>query len=175
MGAVLPLPTLQQIRAQARAAGQTVVFTNGAFDLLHVGHARYLQAARNLGDMLIIGLNSDASVRAYKGPARPLVAQDERAELLAALACVDYVVIFDEPTAEALVAALQPDIYVKGGDYRPDAATSPATPTPDGDPANKPLPEAAVVQSYGGRVVIIPYVPGKSTTNLIERIKEAGG
>lgn len=174
MGNVLDLPTLLPLRAQARAAGQLVVFTNGAFDLLHVGHVRYLQAARALGDMLIVGLNSDASVRAYKGPSRPLVTQDERAELLAALACVDYVTIFDEPTAEALVAALQPDIYVKGGDYRPTADGSAAARAPGSDPVDKPLPEAAIVQAYGGRVVIIPYVPGKSTTNLIERIRNFG-
>jgi rfaE bifunctional protein nucleotidyltransferase chain/domain len=174
MGTVLPLPALLPIRAAARAAGQTVVFTNGAFDLLHVGHVRYLQAARALGDLLIVGVNSDASVRAYKGPDRPLVAEDERAELLAALACVDYVVIFDEPTAVALVTALQPDIYVKGGDYR--AEDAPPVPRPaTHDPADKPLPEAAPVRAAGGQVIIIPYVPGKSTTNLIERIKGVGG
>jgi rfaE bifunctional protein nucleotidyltransferase chain/domain len=174
MGTVTNLSTLQAIRAQARAVGQTVVFTNGAFDLLHVGHVRYLQAARALGDMLIVGLNSDSSVRAYKGPARPLIAQDERAELLAALGCVDYVVIFDEPTAEAVVGALQPDIYVKGGDYRPDTSGAPPLPREAGsDPADKPLPEAPIVRAYGGRVVIVPYVPGKSTTNLIERIKDS--
>src|SRR3954468_1903827 len=93
-----------------RSAGKKIVATNGCFDLLHVGHVRYLQAARALGDLLIVGLNSDASVRAYKGPDRPLVAEDEGAELLTALACVDYVVIFDEPTAVALVTTLQPDI-----------------------------------------------------------------
>src|SRR6476661_4029741 len=153
MGTVLPLPPLQIIRAQARAAGQTVVFTNGAFDLLHVGHVRYLQAARALGDLLIVGLNDDASVRAYKGPTRPLVPEDERAEVLAALACVDYVVLFGDPTATRLVEAIRPDIYAKGGDY---AA---------GDKgAGKPLPEAAAARAGGGEVVIVPFVPGRSTS-----------
>src|SRR5881275_839903 len=117
---IVGLEELSERSEQLRAAGKKLVATNGCFDLLHVGHVRYLQAARALGDLLIVGLNSDASVRAYKGPGRPLVPQDERAELLAALRCVDYVVIFDEPTASALVSALQPDIYVKGGDYRAD-------------------------------------------------------
>ena len=163
MGQVVDLSTLEPIRAAARAASRRVVFTNGAFDLLHVGHVRYLQAARALGDMLIVGLNSDASVRGYKGPGRPLVPQEERAELLAALACVDYVVVFDDPTAARLVAALAPDVYVKGGDY---TATGDAP-----DDTGKPLPEAAIVRAAGGQVVIIPYMPGKSTTNLIERIR----
>src|SRR6059058_3387522 len=132
---IVGLEELSERSKQLRAAGKKMVATNGCFDLLHVGHVRYLQAARALGDMLIIGLNSDASVRAYKGPTRPLVAQDERAELLAALACVDYVTIFDEPTAEALMAALQPDIYVKGGDYRPTASGSAAARAPGSDPA----------------------------------------
>ena len=139
-----------------------MVFTNGAFDLLHVGHVRYLQAARALGDRLIVGLNSDSSVRTYKGPTRPLIAAAERAELLAALACVDFVTIFEEPTATRLVEALAPDIYVKGGDYQ-------------GAPgeAGKPLPEAAAVQAAGGEVHIIPFVPGRSTSGLIERIEAA--
>ena len=109
---------MRRVVVQMRARGKLMVFTNGCFELLHVGHIRYLQAARALGDALVVGLNSDESVRAIKGPPRPLVPQAERAELLAALGCVDYVVIFDEPTAEALVGALKPEVYVKGGDYR---------------------------------------------------------
>ena len=156
--------TLDEIvrqRAAWRDAGQRVVFTNGAFDLLHVGHVRYLQAARALGDLLIVGLNDDASVRGYKGPDRPLVPADERAELLAALACVDVVVLFGDPTATRLVAAIRPDIYVKGGDYAADATAG----------AGKPLPEAEAARAAGGTVVIVPFVPGRSTSGLIARIQ----
>jgi D-glycero-beta-D-manno-heptose 1-phosphate adenylyltransferase len=153
-GKVLSLDELAVVRRELAAAGRTVVFTNGHFDLLHVGHVRYLQAARTLGDCLIVGLNGDASTTALKGPGRPLVPQEERAELLAALACVDYVTIFDELTAERLVAALRPDIYVKGGDYA----------------EGKPLPEAAVVAAYGGRVELVDLTNGRSTTNLIHTI-----
>ena len=149
-----------------RAAGQRVVFTNGCFDLLHLGHVRYLQEARALGDLLIVGLNSDASTRALKGPHRPLVPQDERAEILAALACVDYVTIFEEITAVALVETLRPDVYVKGGDYAADGAAQPAAIN------HVKLPEAAPVLAAGGQVRLIPYVPGHSTSELIERIIE---
>src|SRR5438094_8658231 len=114
---VKPGADLKKILAQRRAKGEKIVFTNGCFDLIHIGHVRYLQAARELGDLLVVGINSDASVHTYKGPDRPVVPQDERAEIVAALRCVDYAVIFDEPTAVALVQTLQPDIYVKGGDY----------------------------------------------------------
>jgi rfaE bifunctional protein nucleotidyltransferase chain/domain len=136
--------------------GRTVVMTNGHFDLLHVGHVRYLRAARDLGDALVIGLNSDASTRARK-PGRPLVPEAERAELIAALACVDAVVIFDGLTANGLVAALHPEVYVKGGDW--------------GQPGGPQPPEAEIVASYGGRVVYLPYVPNRSTTDLIARIR----
>jgi len=139
----------------ARKAGARLVLTNGTFDILHVGHVRYLEAARALGDILVVGINSDASAKGYKGPGRPIVPQDERAEIVAALRCVDYVAIFDEPTAVHLVAALRPDIYAKGGDY-------------DG---SKPLPEAAAVRAYGGEVQIIPFVPGHSASSLIERTR----
>jgi rfaE bifunctional protein nucleotidyltransferase chain/domain len=145
-------------QAVAWRAAQTgaVALTNGHFDLLHVGHVRYLKAARALAGALIVGLNSDASTAARK-PGRPVVPQDERAELLAALGCVDVVVIFDAPTAEALVGALRPEVYVKGGDWnRPDG------PRP---------PEAAVVERYGGRVAYLPYVPDRSTSAIIARIR----
>jgi len=163
------LRELLAIRADLRLRGQRLVFTNGCFELLHVGHVRYLQGARALGDVLMVGLNSDLSVRTIKGPPRPLVPESERAEMLAALACVDYVVIFDQPTAESLVGALRPDVYVKGGDYAgPDQS--------DGHPSAsstglKIAPEIRVVQRYGGRVVILPYTSGHSTTELIERIR----
>ena len=156
----IELAGLLELRAQWRAAGQAVVCTNGVFDLLHYGHLQYLRAARALGDILIVGLNSDRSTRGYKGDLRPLVPEQERAALLLALDPVDYVTIFDEPTAERLVAELQPEIYCKGGDYGGGA---------------KALPEAAVVHGYGGRVELIPYLPGHSTTDLIRRIVQAYG
>ncbi len=144
-------------------AGERAVFTNGCFDLLHLGHVRYLQEARSLGDFLILGLNSDESTRQLKGEGRPLVPEMERAEILAALTCIDYVTIFSEPTANMLVRLLQPAVYVKGGDYA-------------GVQGNLPdlsrLPEARVVQEYGGTVKLIPYVPQHSTTELIEAIKQ---
>ena len=116
---VVSLETLAGLREQWRAEGKRLVLTNGTFDLLHVGHVRYLQAARELGDVLVVGINSDDSVRGYKGPGRPVVPQDERAEIVAALRCVDYATIFNEPTATHLAETLQPDIYAKGGDYAP--------------------------------------------------------
>lgn len=137
-----------------RAAGRTVVFTNGVFDLLHVGHLRYLQQARALADALIVGLNSDRSVRQVKGPARPITAEAERAEILEALACVDGVVIFDEPTPHDLIEALQPDILVKGADWAADAIVG-----------------RDIVEARGGRVVRVPIEPGHSTTTLIEKIR----
>jgi D-beta-D-heptose 7-phosphate kinase/D-beta-D-heptose 1-phosphate adenosyltransferase len=136
----------------AELPGDTV-FTNGCFDLLHVGHLRYLQAARALGARLVVGLNTDASVQRLKGPDRPILPQDERAELMAGLGCVDYVTLFDEPTADAVLSALKPQVYAKGGDYTPDS-----------------LPEAATVKAYGGRIELLPFVPGRSTTSLIARI-----
>lgn len=161
--------SLDDLLAQRRAweqQGRKVVLTNGVFDLLHYGHLQYLQAARALGDALIVALNSDASTRRYKGPLRPLVLEGERGALLAALRPVDAVVVFDEPTAEHVVATLRPDVYVKGGDY---SLAADATGTTVG---SKPLPEAAIVRGYGGEVVLIPYLPGRSTTELITLIKE---
>src|SRR5579885_1925253 len=145
-----------------RAAGQRVVFTNGCFDLLHLGHVRYLQEARSLGDLLVVGVNDDDSVRRLKGPLRPLVPGSERAIVLAALECVDLVVPFFDDTAENLVSRLRPDIYVKGGDYDPGA-------TP-GQPGY--LPEAAIVATNGGRVTILPFLPGHSTSELVRSIVE---
>ncbi len=146
-------------------AGERGVFTNGCFDLLHLGHVRYLQEARALGDFLVVGLNGDESVRHLKGPGRPLMPENERAEILAALACVDYVSIFDEPTAGPLVEQVRPAIYVKGGDY------ALAGDTPE-VPDSSRLPEAKVVQAYGGIVRLIPYLPHHSTSELIAAIKQ---
>jgi rfaE bifunctional protein nucleotidyltransferase chain/domain len=150
----------RDLRHQARATGKMFVFTNGVFDLLHIGHLDYLEKARALGDSLLIGLNSDASARRLKGASRPLVPAAERARLLAALRPVDGVIVFEEDTAIALVTALQPDIYVKGGDYAPTAGG-----------VMKPLPERAAVEAYGGRVVLIDYLAGHSTSALIARVK----
>lgn len=163
---MLQLNTLLSLREAWSNAGQRLVLTNGVFDLLHIGHATYLQQARALGDVLVVGLNSDASTRALKGPTRPVVNQGERAALLTALRCVDYVTIFEERTAEALVSALQPDVYVKGGDYRIDSSSVQAS--------GKELPEARIVAGYGGQVVLLPYLQGHSTSELIERIIQKG-
>ena len=149
-------------------AGERGVFTNGCFDLLHLGHVRYLQEARALGDFLILGLNSDESVRLLKGPGRPLMPENERAEILAALTCIDYVTIFAEPTAGPLVENVRPAIYVKGGDY---ALAGDALEVPD----TSRLPEARVVEAYGGTVRLISYLPHHSTSELIEAIKRLPG
>ena len=139
-----------------RADGKTVVFTNGHFDLLHVGHLHYLQAARALGDCLIVGLNSDASTRARKGPGRPIVPEQERAALLAALRCVDGVVVFDGEDCRDLVGLIQPEVYVKGADWN-----RPGGPRP---------PEAEVVAGYGGRVAYVDLVSERSTSRIIETV-----
>jgi D-beta-D-heptose 7-phosphate kinase/D-beta-D-heptose 1-phosphate adenosyltransferase len=153
---VIARDDLEALGESLRAQGRRIVFTNGCFDLLHVGHVRYLVQARALGDVLVVGVNTDAGVRRLKGPERPLVAEDERAELLAALECVDYVTLFDEPTPEAVIGALRPHVHCKGGDYRADE-----------------LPEAEAVRRYGGEVTILPLVPGRSTTGILERILAA--
>jgi rfaE bifunctional protein nucleotidyltransferase chain/domain len=140
-----------------RTSARTVVFTNGVFDLLHVGHLRYLQHARELGDALIVGLNSDRSVREIKGPDRPITAEAERAEILEALVCVDGVVVFDDPTPYALIQALEPDVLVKGADWGADAIVG-----------------RDIVEARGGRVVRIPIQPGHSTTTIVEKIRAAG-
>lgn len=138
-----------------KAAGKTLVFTNGCFDIIHAGHVRYLAEARELGDCLIVGLNSDRSVRELKGPTRPVNHQDDRAEVMVALAAVDYVVIFDERTAENLISEIKPDVYVKGGDYCIDE-----------------IPEAKIVAANGGKTVLIPEVVGRSSSNIIRKISE---
>jgi rfaE bifunctional protein nucleotidyltransferase chain/domain len=167
---ITPLAALRELRARWRADQQRLVLTNGVFDLLHVGHVEYLEQARTLGDVLVVALNSDSSARALKGPQRPLVPEHDRARLLAALRCVTYVTLFAEHTAEAVVAALQPDYYVKGGDYASDPDTPDAATV---DEAR--LPEARVVRSYGGQVVLLPYRAGHSTSALIERIVQRAG
>jgi D-beta-D-heptose 7-phosphate kinase/D-beta-D-heptose 1-phosphate adenosyltransferase len=146
---------LAAIITEEKRRGKRVVFTNGCFDLLHVGHVKYLQKARSFGDLLVLGLNSDASVRRLKGEKRPLIGEEERAHLLAALDCVDYVVIFDEDTPLQLIEAVRPLVLVKGGDYTPEGVVG-----------------KDVVESYGGRVELVEFVDGKSTTNIIEKIRD---
>jgi D-beta-D-heptose 7-phosphate kinase/D-beta-D-heptose 1-phosphate adenosyltransferase len=151
MTAAQLVPVLEQARTQKKR----IVFTNGCFDLMHIGHTRYLQAARALGDLLVVGVNSDASVRSLsKGSDRPIVPEAQRAEVLAALGCVDYVVIFTEPDPGELIAALQPDILVKGGDWALNTIVGRET-----------------VEARGGIVTTIPLIPGMSTTSLLQRIR----
>ena len=138
-------------------AGEKFVFTNGCFDILHAGHVRYLEKARSFGDCLVLGLNTDASVRGNKGSSRPINSELDRAEVVGALKSVDYVVLFGEKTAETIIAKVRPDVYVKGGDYTLET-----------------LPEAKIVQNYGGRVEFVQMVAGRSTTNVIKKIERMG-
>jgi D-beta-D-heptose 7-phosphate kinase/D-beta-D-heptose 1-phosphate adenosyltransferase len=142
-------------RERLRSAGIRLVFTNGVFDLLHVGHVRYLAAARELGDALLVALNSDRTVHLLKGDSRPVFNQNERAEILAALRMVDYVTIFDDVSPRSLIATIMPDVLVKGGDYQLDE-----------------IHGREEVEAAGGRVVSLPFVEGASTTSIIERMKE---
>ena len=157
MGRVLGRAELQEVLAGERRGGRTVVFTNGCFDLLHPGHVRSLREARGFGDVLVVGLNSDRSVaRLDKGPGRPVLGEDERAELLAALATVDYVTIFDEDTPLELIRAVEPDVLVKGGDWN-----------------EAEIVGAEFVRARGGRVERMTYHPGLSTTEVLRRIRSA--
>ncbi|PWU53467.1 D-beta-D-heptose 1-phosphate adenosyltransferase [Micromonospora globispora] len=158
--AVAPVRTAEELIAKVRADGGTVVATGGCFDILHAGHVATLQAARRLGDCLIICLNSDRSVRGLKGPERPVNPEADRARLLAALDCVDAVVVFDEPTPHQVLARLRPDVWVKGGDY-----------AGDGGPE---LPEAELIHRWGGKVVTVPYLAGRSTTGTISAARQRG-
>ncbi len=150
------LDELRRDVAAARMRGQRIVLANGCFDLLHIGHVRYLQAARRLGDLLIVGVNADAAVRALKGEGRPILPAEERAEIVAAFACVDYVVIFDDVTIAPLLEALRPDVHAKGTDYTPET-----------------VPEREIVRRYGGRVAIVGDEKRHSSRDLIARIRQA--
>jgi|SRR5205085_9611022 len=152
---ILDREELRRVREDLRARGRRLVFTNGCFDILHVGHVRYLRQARALGGALLVAVNSDRSVRALKGAGRPLMSEGERAELLAALASVDFVTVFDDESPRALIAYLLPDVLAKGGDY-----------------ALEEIHGREEVEAAGGRVVSLPFVEGASTTSIIERIKE---
>jgi rfaE bifunctional protein nucleotidyltransferase chain/domain len=157
---LLTLDEAVALRSKWRAAGRKVVLTNGVFDLLHTGHLYSLQAARALGDVLIVAINADASVRAIKGPTRPVQGEIERAYALGALACVDGIVVFREPRLTAEIRALRPDVYAKAGDYTLDKLN------PE---------ERAVLEEAGTKISFVPFLPGFSTTSLIAKIKAAGG
>ena len=152
---ILPLAEIVRYRDQLADEGQRVVFTNGCFDLLHVGHIRCLEAARALGEALVVALNGDESVRALKGPTRPINDERDRAEVLAGLACVDFVTIFHDPRVTDVIAKVRPHVYAKGGDYTVDSL----------DPG-----ERAALESAGTEIRILPLVPGKSTTATIEKL-----
>lgn len=156
----MKLLTLDQA-IQKRKSIETLVFTNGHFDLLHAGHIDYLQKARALGDALFLGLNSDVSTRLLKGEKRPITPHADRIRVLSALEMIDAIILFDDRTAHTLIEGLRPEIYAKGGDYVLDPAR-----------AGTLLPEAPLVKSYGGRIELIPYLPGYATTELIKRITE---
>ena len=158
MGKILTWEVLQQEVERLRGMGKKIAFTNGCFDILHVGHVRYLREARRTGDCLILALNSDASVRAIKGEQRPLVPEAERAEVVAALECVDYVTLFPETTPLRLIERLRPDILVKGADWREEAVVG-----------------REAVLSWGGRVVLSPLVDGVSTTNIVAKVLQVYG
>ncbi len=149
---IISLSQALQLRHKWDLFGEKVIFTNGCFDILHLGHITYLEEARKLGKHLIVGLNADISVKQLKGESRPIFPENARARLLAALECVDVVVIFEETTADNLLKSLQPDIYAKGGDYKPES-----------------LPEYATVKQYGGEMIILPFVEGYSSTDAITR------
>ena len=151
---IVSLSQLKPLVKRLKARGKKTVFTNGTFDLLHVGHVTYLQKAKSLGDILIVGVNSDSSVKSYKGLDRPMNSQTDRLQVLAALECVDYVVLFNEPTPLRLILQLQPDLLVKGADWKKDQIAG-----------------AREVESWGGKVKLIPLVPGRSTTRLIEKMR----
>ncbi|MDA8211376.1 MAG: D-glycero-beta-D-manno-heptose 1-phosphate adenylyltransferase [Clostridia bacterium] len=155
MHKLVDLESLKTVISAVKREGKKIVFTNGCFDILHIGHIRYLQQAKALGDLLVVGINSDESVRALKGEGRPVNDERERAEMIAALECVDYVVIFTETTPLDVISQLEPHFHVKGGDYR-----------------GKSLAEAGLVSSYGGKVVLVGETAGKSTTALIAKLVE---
>ena len=154
---IMPFEELRQVVAARQAAGQTIVFTNGCFDILHAGHVDLLEDAAREGDILVVALNSDASVRGLKGPERPVNPQDQRARVLAALAVVDYVVLFDESDPGRLITGLLPDVLIKGGDWSPETIIG-----------------ADVVQASGGRVATIPLKYGASTTDIIKKARSSG-
>ena len=153
---IMELETLKREIKEKKEAGELIVFSNGCFDILHVGHIRYLKKAASLGDKLVLAVNSDSSVKELKGKGRPFVPETERLEMLAALEMIDYLILFSEIDAKRLLEGIKPQIYVKGGDYRIED-----------------LPEAETVYSYGGKIVLITEIKGKSTTNIIKKIRQS--
>jgi D-beta-D-heptose 7-phosphate kinase/D-beta-D-heptose 1-phosphate adenosyltransferase len=153
-GKLKSLDELQRLSSTAKARGKKIVFTNGCFDILHRGHLHVLREAKALGDVLIVALNSDRSIRQIKGPTRPVISEVGRAELIEALEMVDYVILFDEPDPCGLLAAIKPDVLAKGGDYGRDTVVG-----------------ADIVEQHGGRVAVIPFLEGFSTTEIIERVR----
>ena len=158
MNKIVTWEVLKEQVERVRGRGKKIAFTNGCFDILHVGHVRYLREARKTGDLLILGLNSDASVQAIKGEKRPLVPQGERAEVIASLDVVDYVTLFDDPTPLRLIEYLRPDVLVKGGDWKEESVVG-----------------GNAVKSRGGRIVIVPLTEGASTTNIIDKVLRVYG
>ena len=154
-GKLKTLDELTSIATQARTEGKIVVFTNGCFDLLHRGHVHLLREAKAAGDLLIVAVNSDRSVKAIKGPTRPVTSETDRIELIAAMEMVDYAILFDEPDPYSLIAAIKPSVLAKGGDWSADKIIG-----------------AEIVEREGGRVVVIPYIKGYSTTEIIERMRK---
>jgi len=155
---ILDNSSIEKTIKDLKRQGKTIVFTNGCFDILHIGHVRYLKEAKSLGDILVVGLNSDESIRYIKGPKRPIIPQEERAEILASIRYVDYVVIFNEPDPYNLISLVKPHILVKGGDW----------------PVEK-IVGKDIVEGYGGKVLSIPYMEGSSTTGIITKILERYG
>jgi len=153
MGKVVELNELLNTVSKLKKQNKTIITTNGCFDIIHAGHVRYLKSAKELGDVLIVCLNSDASVQRLKGPTRPLNHQDDRAEVMSALCAIDYVVIFEEDTPIDVLGKIKPDIHVKGGDYTEET-----------------LPETKIIKQGGGKIQFIPFVEGRSTTNIINKI-----
>ena len=156
MNKLVSRETAQRLCAELKQNGNSVVFSNGCFDILHAGHVRYLNAAKKFGDVMILGLNTDVSVKSFKGDLRPVNSEMDRAEVISGLEAIDFVVLFGERTASELIAELKPSIYVKGGDYQ-----------------SVDFPEKTLVESYGGRVEFISLVEGRSTSNIIEKMKLA--
>lgn len=154
MGKLIKRDEISQVLGKERAQGKTIVTTNGCFDILHVGHVRYLQKTKTYADLCVVCLNSDISVKKIKGPDRPVNNENDRAEILCALSCVDYVILFDEPSPEKLLCELKPDVHTKGADYTIET-----------------LPEAKAIMANGGRIEFISFVEGKSTTSIIEKMR----
>jgi rfaE bifunctional protein nucleotidyltransferase chain/domain len=155
---VIPREKARGLAGSIHTKGKRLVFTNGCFDILHIGHVKYLEKAKSLGDVLMVGINSDRSAKILKGSGHPLITENERAEIVSSLYPVDYVIIFDEETPIQLISELKPDVHVKGGDYK-----------------TQNLPEFDIVNSYGGKIRILSYIRGKSTTNIIKQIIDAYG